>query len=327
MRLCRTALTLPLQSPFAPSLGARPLFHFSGPHFSPDASAADSDASFSGALAMCNHGVHASFQHLKSMFLDFYRGEESPPGSGPGAVPGASGNQVSLRDGLQHIVCVTEGPEPAAQAPVSDNKELAELYAAGAAQTREGSSSIDNSAAGRTVYFRVYAPRPSGRSAGGAPTMELVEVGPSFDFVLRRRQPADSARLAASLKRPKTAAEKNTQGKTKRKNVETDDMGDMIGRVHMEKQDLGKLQTRKMKGLKPGRDPAAAGGDEEMEGDDDDDSEPGFLEDSDEELIFEGSEGDEGLDADDDDEHLDDEMADMLETAGEVEAPKKKARK
>lgn len=37
--------------------------------------------------------------------------------------------------------------------------------------------------------------------------------------------------------------------KTK-KNVEVDNMGDKIGRVHVGKQDLGKLQTRKMKGLK-----------------------------------------------------------------------------
>ena len=31
-------------------------------------------------------------------------------------------------------------------------------------------------------------------------------------------------------------------------------MGDKIGRIHLGKQDLGDLQTRKMKGLKRGRD-------------------------------------------------------------------------
>ena len=31
-------------------------------------------------------------------------------------------------------------------------------------------------------------------------------------------------------------------------------MGDKIGRIHLGKQDLGELQTRKMKGLKRGRD-------------------------------------------------------------------------
>ena len=36
------------------------------------------------------------------------------------------------------------------------------------------------------------------------------------------------------------------------KNIEFDDIGDKFGRVHMGKQDLDKLQTRKMKGLKRG---------------------------------------------------------------------------
>lgn len=39
-----------------------------------------------------------------------------------------------------------------------------------------------------------------------------------------------------------------------RKNVETDTVGDKIGRIHLGRQDLKELQTRKMKGLKRGRD-------------------------------------------------------------------------
>lgn len=39
-----------------------------------------------------------------------------------------------------------------------------------------------------------------------------------------------------------------------KKNVETDIVGDKIGRIHVGKQDLSELQTRKMKGLKRGRD-------------------------------------------------------------------------
>ncbi len=38
-----------------------------------------------------------------------------------------------------------------------------------------------------------------------------------------------------------------------RKNVETDVVGDKVGRIHLGRQDLGELQTRKMKGLKRGR--------------------------------------------------------------------------
>lgn len=36
--------------------------------------------------------------------------------------------------------------------------------------------------------------------------------------------------------------------------METDIVGDKIGRIHLGRQDLSELQTRKMKGLKRGRD-------------------------------------------------------------------------
>jgi ribosome production factor 2 len=42
------------------------------------------------------------------------------------------------------------------------------------------------------------------------------------------------------------------QVKTK-KNVEIDTVGDKLGRIHVGVQDLRKLQTRKMRGLKRGR--------------------------------------------------------------------------
>ncbi len=43
-------------------------------------------------------------------------------------------------------------------------------------------------------------------------------------------------------------------------------MGDKVGRIHLGRQDLGNLQTRKMKGLKRGRDVDA-----ELVGDEEDD--------------------------------------------------------
>lgn len=78
-------------------------------------------------------------------------------------------------------------------------------------------------------------------------------MGPHLDLVLRRHQEPDPELLKQALKRPKlkkTDVEKGL-GK-KKKNMEVDDMGDLRGRVHVGKQDLGKLQTRKMKGLKGG---------------------------------------------------------------------------
>lgn len=44
----------------------------------------------------------------------------------------------------------------------------------------------------------------------------------------------------------------------KKKNISHDTFGTKFGRLHMQKQDLAKLQTRKMKGLRKRRGPAAA---------------------------------------------------------------------
>lgn len=43
------------------------------------------------------------------------------------------------------------------------------------------------------------------------------------------------------------------QPKVKNKSITTDMMGDKVGRIHMGKQDLANLQTRKMKALKRDR--------------------------------------------------------------------------
>lgn len=61
-----------------------------------------------------------------------------------------------------------------------------------------------------------------------------------------------------------------------KKNIETDIVGDKMGRIHLGRQDLGNLQTRKMRGLKRGRDVVDV--DEELDDvtmvDDEDDDEP-----------------------------------------------------
>jgi ribosome production factor 2 len=231
---------------------------------------------------MCTPGVSNSLQHIKSIFLDFYRGEEMIPGSGPGSNPGQPGLQVALKGGLQHIISISEGPseDDAADGKSQENKatidSLEQLYRAGALKTDQSTSSsmVDTSAVGRVIHFRVYAiVPPSNGSAPSASTLELEEIGPSMDFVLRRRQMAEMAKMSASLRRPKTQSEKNRQGKGVKKNIETNEMGDKVGRVHIDKQDLGKLQTRKMKGLKRARHQAGEeDGEDEDEGSIDGDS-------------------------------------------------------
>jgi hypothetical protein len=50
--------------------------------------------------------------------------------------------------------------------------------------------------------------------------------------------------------------------KKKKKNISMDAFGNRLGRIHMEKQDLSKLQVRKMKGLKRRNDPVVDGSEE-----------------------------------------------------------------
>ena len=54
-----------------------------------------------------------------------------------------------------------------------------------------------------------------------------------------------------------------------KKNINTDIVGDKVGRIHLGRQDLSDLQTRKMKGLKRGRD-AEVDGDMEIDAASDD---------------------------------------------------------
>jgi ribosome production factor 2 len=102
---------------------------------------------------------------------------------------------------------------------------------------------IDGVAA--VIHLRWYKIRTK-RSGQKLPRVELDEIGPKFDFKVGRIRQADPNLMKEAMKqgtrpsdRPKT-----------RKNIGMDSMGDKVGRVHLGKQDLTGLQTRKMKGLK-----------------------------------------------------------------------------
>lgn len=177
------------------TIGLKPMFVFNGPAFD----------------------NHAIYQQLKSMFLDFYRGEET-----------------DLQDvaGLQSIISLSVGE-------IEDSNNEKDLP---------------------NVHFRVYRLKTF-KSGQKLPRVELDEIGPRFDFKIgRRRTPAPEVEKEA-LKKPK-----QLEAKTK-KNISTDFMGDKVAQIHVGKQDLSKLQTRKMKGLKEKYDISES--EEEGEGDDD----------------------------------------------------------
>ena len=92
-------------------------------------------------------------------------------------------------------------------------------------------------------YFRGYKVLLK-KSGCKTPRIELEETGPSVDLVLRRTYLASDDLYKLSIKMPKDLKPK------KKTNVSHDTFGTTDGRIHMQKQDLSKLQTRKMKGLK-----------------------------------------------------------------------------
>ncbi|KAI9717867.1 MAG: hypothetical protein M1812_004394 [Candelaria pacifica] len=97
------------------------------------------------------------------------------------------------------------------------------------------------------IHFRVYLIRTK-KSSEKLPRAEVEEMGPRMDFRIGRMKEADDGMMKEALKRPKHLEPKQ------KKNVETDIVGDKIGRIHLGRQDLDSLQSRKMKGLKRRRD-------------------------------------------------------------------------
>ncbi|KAK6866614.1 Ribosome biogenesis protein RPF2 [Candida tropicalis] len=173
------------------TIGLKPMFSFNGPLF-------DS---------------HPVYQHVKSLFLDFFRGEET-----------------DLQDvaGLQYVISLSTGEIE----DLNDDKILP------------------------NVYFRVYKLK-SYKSGQKLPRIELDEIGPRLDFKIGRR-------ISPSPEIEKEANKKPKQLEPKvKKNVSTDFMGDKVAQIHVGKQDLSKLQTRKMKGLKEKYDQISEDEDEE----------------------------------------------------------------
>ncbi|OTB19762.1 hypothetical protein K445DRAFT_313536 [Daldinia sp. EC12] len=103
------------------------------------------------------------------------------------------------------------------------------------------------------IHLRIYLISTK-RSGQRLPRVEVEEMGPRMDFRVGRMQEPEEAVLKEAMKTAKLGEEKT------KKNVTTDSIGDKIGRIHLGRQDLSELQTRKMKGLKRSRDL-----DEEME--------------------------------------------------------------
>lgn len=203
-----------------PAVGQKPLFHFSGELFD----------------------THPLYQQFKSLLLDFMHGIEI--------------ERINLA-GLSHVISCTVGP----QADELGQANGAAVHSTVSDVTQASTSASTSASSGLpVVHFRTYAISLLA-SGSRTPLVSLTPCGPSFDFRPRRAQPAEADRWKAATK--KAAKKKALEGgakKRKDRNVDIDDMGDTIGRIHVGRQDLDKLQSRKMKGLRKSRDEVAEEG-------------------------------------------------------------------
>ncbi|CAD5206570.1 unnamed protein product [Bursaphelenchus okinawaensis] len=82
------------------------------------------------------------------------------------------------------------------------------------------------------------------KSTGSSPRVELVEHGPHADFEMVRTKFASEHLMKKTTKKPKVVVNKM------RKNTSLDPFETKLARIHVGKQDLDTIQTRKVKALK-----------------------------------------------------------------------------
>jgi ribosome production factor 2 len=114
-----------------------------------------------------------------------------------------------------------------------------------AAGESASSTNVDDPASKPVIHLRWYRVKTVRSTSPKIPRVELEPVGPTFDFRVSRFREADPSIMKEAMKHGRRPNEPKSK-----KNIEMDLVGDKIGRVHLGKQDLSQLQTRKMKGLK-----------------------------------------------------------------------------
>jgi len=82
------------------------------------------------------------------------------------------------------------------------------------------------------------------KSGEKVPFVELDEIGPSAELIIRRTKLASDDLFKTSCRQPRELKVKKV------KNITKDPFGSKLGRIHMPKQNLNSLPTRNMKGLK-----------------------------------------------------------------------------
>lgn len=193
------------------------------------------------------------FIRLKNFFLDFFKGSTDP--------------EISL-EGVDRAILVSLRSNNGTDAVVGPSDDCI----GSKAQVNKGNT---------IVCFRHYAVSKT-VSAVAAPTtsdrVKLTDIGPNFDFEIRRVYYSPAADFKNACKMPKEAIA-HLQGM--HNNVSADALGNLKGQLHLGKQDITKLNLRRFAGYKKERVVAPRGDGEDepvsksrrVEHDDDDEGE------------------------------------------------------
>jgi ribosome production factor 2 len=154
----------------------------------------------------------------------------------------SSSDQAAMYRSLKSILLdLFQGEE----IPSIDVTGLQYLLMIAAGESSGTSTDLNEPTNKPVLHLRWYKIRTTRSNSPKIPRVELDPIGPNFDFRVGRFREADPSVMKDALKHGRRPNEARTK-----KNIETDLIGDKIGRVHLGKQDLSTLQTRKMKGLK-----------------------------------------------------------------------------
>ncbi len=96
---------------------------------------------------------------------------------------------------------------------------------------------------GRTIHLRVYVTQLK-KSGTRIPKVKLVACGPFADLTVRRSKWGDAATRSEACTVPEQLRERKT------KNISKNAFGERMGTIHVGKQNIDEIQTRKEKALK-----------------------------------------------------------------------------
>jgi ribosome production factor 2 len=165
-------------------------------------------------------GANASMSIVQNLLLDFFRGHQV--------------DVVNLQ-GLNNVIVITAvtHSSPSSSA-ASSSSSSASMFS-------------DPLVANTVLHFRLYNVLLK-KSGTKLPRVELDECGPRMDWQMRRVQlaPKDVRKIAM-----RQAAQLRVK---KKKNIETNDLRDTLGRIHMHPQSFEGFQVRKVPALKKSSD-------------------------------------------------------------------------